>query len=109
MKTPLRSLVRLRHSLWFGLTAAMLLNMAFSGASFGQAGGCNCANFSLINPDFEQPGGISGFAIIPETSVPGWKTTASDHMIEIWHSGFGGVPSQSGTYFVELQANQPGA
>ena len=30
-------------------------------------------------------------------------------MIEVWHSGFNGVPAYLGTYFVELNANMPGA
>ncbi len=34
-----------------------------------------------------------------------WNTTASDGKIEIWKSGFNGVPSVTGTQFAELNAN----
>ena len=36
----------------------------------------------------------------------GWRTTASDNQMEIWKSGFQGVPSHSGNQFAELNANQ---
>ncbi|QDY81449.1 DUF11 domain-containing protein [Streptomyces qinzhouensis] len=52
-------------------------------------------------------------AFLPDASqtqaperVPGWLTTASDHMIELWHSGFQGVPSADGAQFAELNANE---
>ncbi|TWV55579.1 DUF11 domain-containing protein [Streptomyces misionensis] len=38
--------------------------------------------------------------------VPGWLTTATDHLIEIWHDGFNGVPAAEGVQFAELNANQ---
>ena len=44
-----------------------------------------------------------------ESNVPGWKTTATDHMIEIWGSGFQGVPAYEGIHFAELNANQVAA
>lgn len=63
----------------------------------------------LINPDFEEPFIESNFALIPQSEVPGWYTTASDKMIE-----FGLGPSHNisgaakGRQFVELNANEPG-
>ncbi|TDD21254.1 DUF11 domain-containing protein [Nonomuraea diastatica] len=39
-------------------------------------------------------------------SVPGWRTTATDHVIEIWHDGFNEVPAADGKQFAELNANQ---
>ncbi|GAA2258681.1 hypothetical protein GCM10010232_56400 [Streptomyces amakusaensis] len=51
--------------------------------------------------------------ILPDASqtqaskwVPGWLTTASDHRIELWHSGFQGVPAAHGVQFAELNANE---
>ncbi|WP_318199858.1 hypothetical protein [Streptomyces sp. SCL15-4] len=67
---------------------------------------------TLVNGGFEQPP-VAGMAILPDASqtqaptrVPGWLTTASDHMIELWRSGFNGVPSAEGSQFAELNANQ---
>ncbi|MFD0686391.1 DUF11 domain-containing protein [Actinomadura fibrosa] len=42
--------------------------------------------------------------------VPGWKTTARDHMIEIWgdrykDAQYGAVPAKDGKRFAELNAN----
>lgn len=41
--------------------------------------------------------------------MPGWQTTATDHKIEVWRSGFYGVPAAEGDNFVELNANQTAA
>ncbi|MFD7512130.1 DUF11 domain-containing protein, partial [Streptomyces sp. NPDC059853] len=67
---------------------------------------------ALVNGSFEQPAVID-YEILPDASqtqapkrVPGWLTTASDHMVELWHSGFLGVPSAEGSQFAELNANE---
>ncbi|MFF3557984.1 isopeptide-forming domain-containing fimbrial protein [Streptomyces tsukubensis] len=67
---------------------------------------------ALVNGSFESPA-VTDMAFLPDASqtqvsgrVPGWLTTASDHMIEIWHSGFQGVPSADGAQFAELNANE---
>jgi uncharacterized repeat protein (TIGR01451 family) len=67
---------------------------------------------ALVNGGFEQPP-VADMAILPDASqtqaptrVPGWLTTASDHMIELWRSGFNGVPSAEGSQFAELNANE---
>lgn len=62
----------------------------------------------LCNIDFDdaQVATVSQVAIIDQSKVPCWKTTASDKMIEIWASGFYGVPSYSGNQFAELNANE---
>ena len=44
-----------------------------------------------------------------ESDVPGWETTATDDLIEIWESGARGVPSYAGNYHVELNATQESA
>ncbi|MBM9509502.1 isopeptide-forming domain-containing fimbrial protein [Actinacidiphila acididurans] len=67
---------------------------------------------ALANGSFEQPD-VTNVEILPDASqtqaakrVPGWLTTASDHMIELWHSGFNGVPAADGVQFAELNAYQ---
>ncbi|MFJ2818590.1 isopeptide-forming domain-containing fimbrial protein [Streptomyces sp. NPDC087294] len=67
---------------------------------------------ALVNGGFEQPV-VTNYEILPDSSqtqaakrVPGWLTTATDHMIELWRSGFNGVPSAEGAQFAELNANQ---
>jgi large repetitive protein len=60
----------------------------------------------LINGGFEFPGLTGGgFALFNENLVPGWDTDASDNQIEIWDSGFLGVPAFEGRNFVEINAN----
>ncbi|UFR00293.1 DUF11 domain-containing protein [Streptomyces sp. Go40/10] len=67
---------------------------------------------ALVNGSFEQPA-VTDYEILPDASqtqapkrVPGWLTTASDHRIELWRSGFSGVPSAEGAQFAELNANE---
>ncbi|MET9915731.1 hypothetical protein ABZZ04_01395 [Streptomyces sp. NPDC006435] len=67
---------------------------------------------NLANGSFEQPA-VASMEFLPDASqpqapkhVPGWRTTASDHLIELWHSGFNGVPAADGAQFAELNANQ---
>ncbi|MFF1285795.1 hypothetical protein ACFVY4_34655 [Streptomyces sp. NPDC058299] len=67
---------------------------------------------SLVNGSFEAPA-VTNYEVLPDASqtqaakrVPGWLTTASDHMIELWRSGFNGVPAAEGAQFAELNANQ---
>jgi len=63
----------------------------------------------LCNSDFEistpQP---ATFNWIPQANVPCWKTTGSYGEIEIWKSGFQGVPAYTGIQFAELNARQVG-
>ena len=60
-----------------------------------------------INPDFEDAvlplGATTGF--VNQSAVTGWKTTASDGIMEFWKSGNESVPSFSGNQFIELNAN----
>lgn len=59
---------------------------------------------SLCNTDFENNQVTISVGIIDASQVPCWHTTASDNMIEVWHTGFNGVPSYSGSQFIELNA-----
>jgi len=67
-----------------------------------------CTN-GFQNPGFELGPSPATYLITSETNLPYWRTTATDHMIEQWHTGFNGVPAHGGTYFVELEANLYGA
>lgn len=47
----------------------------------------------------------NSFVIVDESTVPGWETTAPDNQIEIWSTGYRGVPAQEGQQFFEINAN----
>ncbi|MGW2314383.1 hypothetical protein [Actinomadura luteofluorescens] len=69
---------------------------------------------ALVNGSFEEPKIAGGNQMLHDASepgagsVPGWLTTASDHVIEIWH-GRRGVPAAHGEQFAELNANESAA
>ncbi|MFK7774811.1 MAG: hypothetical protein AB8F94_21910 [Saprospiraceae bacterium] len=68
---------------------------------------CGCSADPFVNGGFESPIiGSSTYSIMSAASVNGWETTATDNRIEVWSTGFLGVPSQEGNQFVELNANQ---
>lgn len=65
------------------------------------------ASAGLVDGSFEGYGIAAGtFGFRTDTSFAGWRTTATDHQLEIWGTGFNGVPSYSGRNFAELNANQ---
>jgi hypothetical protein len=64
----------------------------------------------LVNPGFEYgqvPGSFADYTDVSGGGNPafGWNTTAPDHQIEVWGTGFLGVPAFQGQNFVELNAN----
>ncbi len=65
----------------------------------------NC-NF-LCNTDFEDrqlvASGKIGYFF--EGTIPCWKTTSIDNLIEMWGDGYKGVPAYSGKQFIELNGN----
>ncbi|MEU8758037.1 hypothetical protein [Streptomyces sp. NPDC048659] len=62
----------------------------------------------LANGGFEEPViPDASWDLLDEDKVPGWDTTASDRVIELWSSGFRGVPAAEGRQFAELNANEP--
>jgi uncharacterized repeat protein (TIGR01451 family) len=71
--------------------------------------GLACSTTGLLNGGFEQPSGVSTYIQTAETNVPGWNTTSSDGLIEIWKSGFNSVPSYAGNQFAEVNATQNAA
>ncbi|MFC5747416.1 DUF11 domain-containing protein [Actinomadura rugatobispora] len=67
---------------------------------------------ALVNGSFEEPRVTSGIENrVPDASqpgarsVPGWQTTASDRLIEIWHRR-SGTEAAHGEQFAELNANE---
>lgn len=61
----------------------------------------------IFNTSFENPS-INGanYRQLDENLVEGWETTSSDGRIELWTSGFHGVPAQHGSQFAEINATQ---
>jgi gliding motility-associated-like protein len=78
------------------ISLGVLLNQGLTKAQ------CNL----LCNTDFEDSQITTSVTIVDASLVPCWKTTASDNYIEVWHSGFNGVPAYSGNQFLELNAVQ---
>ena len=82
---------------------------ACPGSAWPQTPSKVCAGpLALVNGSFEDPASISTFAIKDQGQVPGWSTTEVDGRIELWQSGYRGVPAASGEQFAELAANEPG-
>lgn len=71
---------------------------------------CGCAANGFVNGSFESPVvlGVAPdlYTYFPQGSVPGWRTTASDGIIEIQGSGFNGNASFIGVQHGELNAAQ---
>lgn len=65
----------------------------------------------IVNPSFEsnnpQGAGGANYEIYANGSVPGWESTSGQ--IELWDSGFNGVPSYDGSVHAEMNAHNPGA
>ncbi|MEU1880803.1 Ig-like domain-containing protein [Streptosporangium sp. NPDC020072] len=73
---------------------------------------CAREPINLVNGSFEAPQITSGYQILPDASTNpavGWRTTATDHQVELWRSGFQNVPAAEGQQFAELNATQPSA
>ncbi len=91
-----------------GLLAAMTVSLgpaqeANAAVAVQAPSSCSPA-VSLVNGGFEDPQFGSGVAIVDQSAIPGWSTTAGDGAMEIWHST---SPSPgSGTQYAELNANQ---
>ena len=49
---------------------------------------------------------LGSYSFFAEDSVPGWFTNDSTGLIEIWSTGFNGVPSYAGNQFAELNATR---
>lgn len=88
------------------VASVILLDPAPHSAGRPVAAQAGCVSLPIVNGGFEQPD-VGKFLTIDQELVPGWSTTASDGEIEIWQSGFQGVPAAEGEQFAELAANEP--
>lgn len=61
----------------------------------------------ICNTDFEneQVTPSNNWTLVNQSNLSCWNTTASDSLIEVWGTGFNGVPAYSGNQFIELNAN----
>ena len=98
------------------LSAALLLAAVVSGVvpvtstpralAVQTPASCN-STVALSNGGFERPTlNDNSNAFVPEAQVPGWRTTATDHVIEVWRSTYDGFSAATGSQFAELNANQ---
>lgn len=92
------------------IVAALVLS-ALSGAAAlpVNAATCGADSVTLLDGGFETPViAAGGNSSLDASLVPPWLTTDSANQIEIWGSGFLGVPSAQGAQFVEINANSAG-
>lgn len=70
---------------------------------------CDGSSSSLQNGGFEVPPvPPATFTLFDAVDVPPWQTTDSQGEIEIWGTGFLGVPAAEGAGFAEINANSTG-
>lgn len=88
---------------------ALLLTSLLTTAGPVLAAPCDGSTTSLQNGGFETPVVLPNtFTFFPAASVPPWQTTDTLGDIEIWGTGFNGVPAAQGNAFAELNANSAG-
>jgi Big-like domain-containing protein len=69
---------------------------------------CTDTPVTVANGSFEAPP-VTGYQMLPDASTNpaiGWHTTATDRLVELWRTGFNGVPAADGQQFAELNANE---
>jgi hypothetical protein len=85
------------------LAAVVAATLALSGTAQAQR--------VIVNPSFEsndpQGPGAANYEIYANGSVAGWDSASGE--IELWDTGFQGVPAYDGAVFAEMNANVPGA
>jgi hypothetical protein len=100
-----------RRSALVSIAAAALGLSALSGAAATPvlAATCGAGAGTLLDGGFETPVVGAGTFAQPDASlVPPWQTTDSKNEIEIWGTGFLGVPAAEGGQFNEINANSAG-
>jgi hypothetical protein len=101
--------MRARRLTMLSLTLPALLLGSFAAASPALAAPCDTSTDTLGNGGFEDPPVTANtYTLFPAASVPPWQTTDGSGQIEIWGTGFLGVPAYAGNAFAELNANTPG-
>ncbi len=99
-----------RRGLITALAVSALCVASLSGLAARPAlAACGSGMTSLQNGGFESPPvAPNTFTLFPAASVPPWQTTDSLNQIEIWGTGFLGVPAAQGNAFAEINANSAG-
>jgi len=101
--------MRVRRLTLFAMTLPALLLGTFAGASPVLGAVCDTSTDSLGNGGFETPvvapGSNTNFLA---AMIPPWQTTDGAGLIEIWGTGFNGVPAYAGNAFAELNATAAG-
>jgi len=93
----------------FLLGVPSLLLGAFVTAGPVLAAPCDGSSDSLGNGGFETPVvAPDTFTLFAASEVAPWQTTDGADQIEIWGTGFLGVPAAAGNAFAELNANTAG-
>ncbi len=99
-----------RRGLITALAVSVLCVASLSGLGARPAlAACGSGMTSLQDGGFESPPvAPNTFTLFPAASVPPWLTTDSLNQIEIWGTGFLGVPAAQGNAFAEINANSAG-
>jgi Big-like domain-containing protein/prealbumin domain-containing protein len=87
--------------------AASRSSSAHAGTAPVPPSGVCASGVGFVNGSFEEPA-TGGYYAFPQAKVPGWSSTTSDPRVEIWHTGYLGVPSADGDQHAEVNANQVG-
>jgi hypothetical protein len=89
------------------ISALLLGSIASAGPVMAAV--CDGSSDSLGNGGFETPVVLANtFTQFPADQVPPWQTTDGANDIEIWGTGFNGVPAGEGNAFAELNATTAG-
>jgi hypothetical protein len=100
---------RIRIALAVVPAALSLVGLSVVAVAPTLAASCGSNSPTLQDGGFEAPViDPSSFSQLDASLVPPWQTTDSQNEIEIWSTGFRGVPSDEGNQFAELNANSPG-
>jgi len=87
-------------------TSRRRLALIMAAIFFGSANASMAANV-IVNGSFEVPT-FSGTTVqqVNDSFVPGWKTSATNNLIEFWANGNNNVFAAAGNQHVELNATQ---
>ena len=106
----MRRIVLLALALCLSVSGISVLSTSQAHDSASAATSCPPAVTELDNASFEAPVlSNNTYQQLNDALVPGWSTTATDHLIEIWKSVFNGVPAAAGLQFAEINATQNAA
>ena len=66
---------------------------------------CTTSTGSTVDGTFCSRTSNGNYTFYPQECIPYWQTTAPDDVIEVWGSGFLGVPAYEGNNFIEINAS----